>query len=700
MDAWLLDLEQRTRRLEIELMLREVDVELRRNVSNSFLRAKVLVSALSSQDLEFALARVRQIKSSLYAWEKTASLLFSSCKGGVLMPQLGELILEVISTVRKTYHVDEARFAKKLLECLPQPELGLEFANWLVTEAKNFHLHLPLRAIGLDVLGMYADGLAQEQVLHLVNFALKCGTANNMLSKTIEDAVRRLCDGGRHATAVGIVLVECLSKTRGVVSAYKLSQKLGLGEHFPALTQTARREQVLAMIALGPNKAFGWATLKPDRRVLVVAMLIQHGHHLTAQRLAQQGDLLQVQREHGVELDLQACLYEAELRKQTYLQLDSNQVAVHFIDTIDKFVRATPCLVSGDGVLTLDAEWLPCLDSKSPCPVQLLQFARGKHDVFVIDVVGLGFQPEFHELMHSFLLVQREIWGFGLEMDCKMIQQTFPTQPWPGLIKPRVRNIPTPNKNTGLSAMCLLVLGKALDKEQQMSVWSRRPLLREQLEYAALDAHVLALLHDRLDECGRHPIPVPVVPTPLPPQPVGPQRFFCDEMLLRVAKMLRAVNIDCAFESSSVLVKRRDALQPRLARARAEGRVFITADLNLSQEPNVFCVTHQGNEERFREICSKFALPLDRNTILLRCTMCNGPEFTVVSKNLAREINPIVVTEMVYLDERITEYYACAQCNSVVWQGPKYKQVQTRMSRLIGDDGTEESNNLAGQIIT
>lgn len=691
MDAWLGDLEQRTRKLEVEWALRQVDAELRINIADSYLRAQAVVSALSPQDMELALARVRQIKASLFDWEKTASLLFSSCKAGAMRLKLGELTLEVVSSVRQTYHVGEARFAKKLLECLPQPELGMEFATWLVVEAKNPHLHLPLRAIGLDVLGMYANALPQKQVLHLVHFALQCGTANGVLNKAIEDAVCRLSEGGWHSTAVGIALVECMQKTRGVVSAYKLSQKLRLGKHFPALTQAAQRQQVLDQIELGPNKAFGWATIKPHMKILVIAMLIQHGHHLTAQRLAWEGDLLRAKLEHGVELDLQACRDEAELRKQTYMQLDLGRVAVHFIDTMDKLECAVPCLAFGDGVLTLDAEWMPSVASKAYNPVQLLQFARGKHSVFVLDAVKLGRQLGFHELMHSFLSAQREIWGFGLEMDCKMIQQTFPTQTWPALIKPRVHNIPTPNKNTGLSAMCSLVLGKALDKEQQMSVWSRRPLLREQLEYAALDAHVLALLHDRLDECGRQPVSVPAVPVPVvpppPPPPAGPQRFFCDEMLLRTAKMLRAVNVDCAFEPSSVLVKRREALQPRLARAQAEGRVFITADLNLSQEPNVFCVTHPGNEERFREICAKFALPLDPNTILLRCTMCNGPEFTVVSKDLAREINPVVVTEMVYQDERITEYYACAQCNSVVWQGPKYKQVQSRMSRLIGEGG-------------
>lgn len=49
-----------------------------------------------------------------------------------------------------------------------------------------------------------------------------------------------------------------------------------------------------------------------------------------------------------------------------------------------------------------------------------------------------------------------------------------------------------------LAAVCQRELGVMLDKRQQTSDWSRRPLSPEQLAYAALDAEVLLPLHDRL----------------------------------------------------------------------------------------------------------------------------------------------------------------------------------------------------------
>ena len=50
----------------------------------------------------------------------------------------------------------------------------------------------------------------------------------------------------------------------------------------------------------------------------------------------------------------------------------------------------------------------------------------------------------------------------------------------------------------GLAMVCERELGFTLDKGEQTSNWSRRPLDAEQLRYAALDAEVLLALHAKL----------------------------------------------------------------------------------------------------------------------------------------------------------------------------------------------------------
>jgi hypothetical protein len=64
----------------------------------------------------------------------------------------------------------------------------------------------------------------------------------------------------------------------------------------------------------------------------------------------------------------------------------------------------------------------------------------------------------------------------------------------PGMLKKH-------KKNAGsLSQCCLMMLGKELNKEQCMSNWDIRPLSREQLIYAALDAHCLLAILDKTRE--------------------------------------------------------------------------------------------------------------------------------------------------------------------------------------------------------
>jgi hypothetical protein len=52
-------------------------------------------------------------------------------------------------------------------------------------------------------------------------------------------------------------------------------------------------------------------------------------------------------------------------------------------------------------------------------------------------------------------------------------------------------------KNIGLSSLCEYMLGKGLDKTEQCSVWTRRPLRPLQIRYGALDAYCILMLYDR-----------------------------------------------------------------------------------------------------------------------------------------------------------------------------------------------------------
>ena len=57
-------------------------------------------------------------------------------------------------------------------------------------------------------------------------------------------------------------------------------------------------------------------------------------------------------------------------------------------------------------------------------------------------------------------------------------------------------------KTLGLSRACQHYLGKPLDKAEQCSLWSARPLSEGQRIYAALDAAVLIAIYEKLYPMG------------------------------------------------------------------------------------------------------------------------------------------------------------------------------------------------------
>ena len=58
------------------------------------------------------------------------------------------------------------------------------------------------------------------------------------------------------------------------------------------------------------------------------------------------------------------------------------------------------------------------------------------------------------------------------------------------------------SKERGLSGLTERILGSPLDKNEQISDWSKRPLKSTQINYAALDAYCLIEIYDHLYEAA------------------------------------------------------------------------------------------------------------------------------------------------------------------------------------------------------
>lgn len=135
----------------------------------------------------------------------------------------------------------------------------------------------------------------------------------------------------------------------------------------------------------------------------------------------------------------------------------------------------------------------------------------------------------------------------------------------------------------------------------------------------------------------------------------APLRLLADCMLGRLAKWLRLLGYDTAYEN--------DATDHELARrSRAEGRVLLTRDRELANRRGLrtLLIQSQALEEQVQEVEEAFGLPPD--PALSRCSVCNV---------VVEQVSPAEVADRVppYVLETQSEFRLCPGCGRVYWPG-------------------------------
>ena len=148
-----------------------------------------------------------------------------------------------------------------------------------------------------------------------------------------------------------------------------------------------------------------------------------------------------------------------------------------------------------------------------------------------------------------------------------------------------------------------------------------------------------------------------------------PPHLLADCMLGRLAKWLRLLGYDTAYEN--------DAADHELARrARAEGRVLLTRDQELSERRGLrtLLIQSQELEQQVREVHDALGPPADPS--LSRCSLCN-----VALEDISRDDAADRVPQHVLNTQ--TEFRRCPQCGRVYWPG---SHVETMEEQLEGVD--------------
>jgi uncharacterized protein with PIN domain len=149
----------------------------------------------------------------------------------------------------------------------------------------------------------------------------------------------------------------------------------------------------------------------------------------------------------------------------------------------------------------------------------------------------------------------------------------------------------------------------------------------------------------------------------------GEKRFLADAMLGRLARWLRILGFDCAWERDI-----RDADLVR--RAVCEQRILLSRDRSLPQEwrvSDIHLLESEELREQLREVIARYRLaPAIR--LFSRCNQCNQPLRAAAPAEVAARVPPRVASAHQHFLE-------CPGCRRVYWQASHAERIR----RLVGE---------------
>ncbi|XP_060764960.1 exonuclease mut-7 homolog isoform X2 [Neoarius graeffei] len=382
-----------------------------------------------------------------------------------------------------------------------------------------------------------------------------------------------------------------------------------------------------------------------------------------------------------------------------FYQLPVNQQHVHMVENAEQLQLCRDSVLQTGGVVGVDMEWRAGFGTVSTQRISLIQLAV-KEQVFLLDLCAPGLSH--HSLTINFirtLLTDTSVLklGYGMSGDLRSLVATWPElkeEPlefkgvldllhvhqqlqrcWRGRAGPRPMEVNEGPAEKGLSLLVQQVLGKPLDKTEQLSNWERRPLRTGQVRYAAIDAYCLVDVYLTLsadpkafglpddlhsikpssstksdsnkktkekrkqtgrkarqsasgcvgdqDECVRgegEQYGASITPQEL--------RVVCDNMLQGLGRYLRCVGVDV------LMLENTDDHRVAAQIARNEGRIILTSGQPFqtlrSQVAEGRCLTLDCSEkarDQALHVLKHFNVHLTPSDIFSRCQACNNDEY-------------------------------------------------------------------------
>ncbi|XP_021269591.1 exonuclease mut-7 homolog isoform X3 [Numida meleagris] len=406
-----------------------------------------------------------------------------------------------------------------------------------------------------------------------------------------------------------------------------------------------------------------------------------------------------------------------EVKKKDYYQLPIPRANIHFLQNWEEMMLCCEKVLQPGQIVGIDMEWRPSFGMVGKPRVSLLQLSV-RDEVFLLDLPRLLEQaelkgekeklPHFIRMLYSDAAITKL--GYGMSGDLSILAATCSTLKGMDKQSRSVVDLLTIDKTLqkssiewkkgslkvdelsaeqsyedgglrqpekGLSLLVQHVLGKPLDKTEQMSNWEKRPLREEQILYAASDAYCLLEVYEKLckdpasfglssdlteslvgkpsvkprakKQLNKQEVPSPSgqqregsdKETSCLPAPISPKEFsvVCDNMLQGLGRYLRCLGVDVR------ILENEDDHRKAAEIARQEGRVILTSGLPYqtlqSQVGEGRCFSVNCSEkakEQALQVLKHFNVHVSLADIFSRCQVCNCNKYLKVPKERMRQL--------------------------------------------------------------
>ena len=154
--------------------------------------------------------------------------------------------------------------------------------------------------------------------------------------------------------------------------------------------------------------------------------------------------------------------------------------------------------------------------------------------------------------------------------------------------------------------------------------------------------------------------------------PVDSPRLFADAMLGGLARWLRLLDLDVAYDPSLD--------DPELVEfALSEDRVILTRDRRLTERRRArkhLLIRSAVVDEQVRQVLRELNVTPDLDRLLRRCTVCNTPLQPLAAEEARARVPPWVARTQ-------TEFRECPGCGRIYWRGTHVARMQKRLEEML-----------------